>query len=304
MDVAARLAELDLDARLTLLGIHDADRAGVSAMVRHVQADADDRAVVQSLVDDVLLPQIGNYLDYSDHPGFPDETKAHPLGAGVLPIVAFIAVADEVHAAHQVRGIDDELSWRSLSDLGHQVAKHRWVYGEVGLHNQGWLRNIFCDGFLWLERLEFELSRWTIDGRDEVIVNVHIPDAGPLAPEVVARDFARAGELFERFYPEVGALRLYGCHSWLLDPVLPTLVPGSNMAAFQQLWEPGETSPGDRDAYYFGFNIEPEAGRDLPYGLDDLPTASRLHRAMVEHWRSGGHFVDVRGTMPIERWRS
>lgn len=304
MDVASRLSEIDLDERLTLLGVHDEDRDRIAAMVRHVQADADDRAIVQQLADEVLLPQIGNYLDYSDGPGFPDATKEHPLGDGALPIVAFIAIADEVHAAHLARGIDEAMSWRALSDFGHQVAKHRWVYGSVGLHNQNWLRNIFCDGFLWLDRLEFELSRWTIEGRDEVIVNVHIPDSGPLKPEVVASDLTRAGELFEKYYPEVGPLRLYGCHSWLLDPVLPTLVPGSNMAAFQGLWDLGETTPGDRDAYYFGFNIEPDKTRELPYGLDELPTDSRLHKAMVEHWRSGGHFVDVRGTTPIEKYRA
>ncbi|WP_051139635.1 acyltransferase domain-containing protein [Aestuariimicrobium kwangyangense] len=302
MDVASRLAQIDLDERLTQLGVHDKDRAGIAAMVRHVQADADDRATVQSLVDEVLLPQIGHWFDYDQGPGFPDSTKQHPLGAGALPAVALIAVSDDVHTAHLARGIDPALSWRSLSDFGHQVAKHRWVYGQVGLHNQNWLRNIFCDGFLWLDRLEFELSRWTVDGKPEAIVNVHIPDAGPLNPAVVASDFARAGALFEKYYPEVGPLRLYGCHSWLLDPVLPTLVPGSNIAAFQSLWDLGETSPGDRDAYYFAFNIEPESGRELPYGLDELPTESRLHRAMVDHWRSGGHFTDVRGTTPIARY--
>jgi hypothetical protein len=34
MDVASRLAQIDLDERLTQLGVHDKDRAGIAAMVR------------------------------------------------------------------------------------------------------------------------------------------------------------------------------------------------------------------------------------------------------------------------------
>lgn len=305
MDVRERLSGLDLPRRLEQLGVHDEDRAPITAMVSAVRGDEAELDVVQRMADTVLLPQIGNYLHWSDHPGFEDEYREHRLGKGVLPLVALLATADEVHAAHTARGIPEELSWRSLSDFGHQVAKGRWVDGATGLHNQGWLRNIWADGFLWLERLEFELSEVDMPTDADpsvtektVVINTHIPDAGPLDPQVVARDFANAADLFERYYPEAGRPDWYWCHSWLLDPQIFSLVPGSNMERFGQQWEllGGEIS--DRDGYYFGFNIEPPKGQELPYDLDALPTGSRLHRGVVELWRSVGHVRDGWGRIP------
>lgn len=306
MDVRQRLQSLDLDHRLIQLGVHDEDREAIAGIVAAVMSDERDLDAVQLLANEVLLPNIGNWFDYNDTPGFPEETADHPAGRGALPIVALIATADDVHAAHLRRGIPEDLSWQSLADFGHQVAKHRWVEGTHGLHNQGWLRNAWADGFLWLDRLEFELSRTTFPGEDAptVVLGTHIPDGGPLDPERVANSFRLAAELFPRYYPEVGPIEWFTCQSWLLDPNLQQIVPGSNMATFQALWEPYGSNPGDRDGYYFGFNIEPEKGRELPYGLDELPYDSRLHRGMVDFWRGGGHFVAAHGRIPVSQYEA
>lgn len=305
MDVRERLFDLDLPLRLEQLGVHDVDRGPITAMVESVLANEAELAVVQTMADTVLLPQIGNYLHYSDGPGFDPAYDDHPLGRGVLPLVALLATSDEVHAAHTARGIPDELSWHSLADFGHQVAKGRWVDGATGLHNQGWLRNIWADGFLWLERLEFELSEIELPSTDDpevkqkvVVINTHIPDAGPLSPDVVARDFANAVGLFEQYYPEVGQLDWYWCHSWLLDPQIFDLAAGSNTQRFGQLWERLGSSVSDRDGYYFGFNIEPPKGIELPYDLDALPYDTRLHRGVIDLWRAGGHVHAEWGRIP------
>ncbi len=303
MDVRERLSAMDLPRRLDQLGVHEADRAQLTQMVTEVRADEAELDVVQHLADTVLLPQIGNYLHYAQGPGFDEQYAEHRLGKGVLPLVALVATSDDVHAAHRARQIPDDLSWRALADFGHQVAKARHVDGATGLHNQGWLRNIWADGFLWLDRLEFELSEVDLPVGDgtkakTVVINTHIPDAGPLTPEVVANDFARAADLFERHYPEVGRLDWFWCYSWLLDPQVYSMAPGSNMEQFGRRWERLGGQVSDRDGYYFGFNIEPPKGQLLPYGLDDLPADSRLHRGLIELWRSGGHVWDYYGRIP------
>ena len=94
------------------------------------------------------------------------------------------------------------------------------------------------------------------------------------------------------------------CMSWLLDPQLVNLLPGSNIADFASRWEVIGGEAQDRDGYYFVFNIEPEPDQTLPLGLDDLPQRSSLERALVSHWRSGGHLVRAHGRIPAGRSRT
>lgn len=307
MDVERRLGETDWPIRWHQLGVHEHDRGPLQALVDTVLDRPDDLAIVQHLADTVLLPHIGDYLTVFDEgrPVFGEQYADHELMRGALPTVALLATADDVHAAHLARGIPDDLSWKALADFGHQVAKCRWVEGRTGNHNQDWLRNAWSDGFLWLGRFEFELTRGAVaPGGDEMtVIGVHIPDSGPMPPDAVAEAFTLAAELMPKYYPEVGPVEWFTCHSWLLDPHLQQVVPHSNIASFQALWEVWDVKVADRDAYYFAFNVEPETGRELPYGLDGLPTGSRLHRAMVEHWRAGGHFQAGGGRIPVGRYR-
>ena len=90
----------------------------------------------------------------------------------------------------------------------------------------------------------------------EVVLGVHIPGDGPMPPTAVDESFARAGPFFARHYPEVGPLRWLTCHSWLLDPLLTDLVPGSNLASFTRRWQTWSCEDADRDVLYFAFGVE------------------------------------------------
>ena len=72
-------------------------------------------------------------------------------------MLALVATAADVYAYHRSRGIDADISWRSLSDLGQQVWVHRQTYGAFGLHTQGWLLVAWSGSLFWLGRLQFEL---------------------------------------------------------------------------------------------------------------------------------------------------
>ncbi len=308
MDVLQRLAETDWTVRLTQLGVHQPDRAPLLDLVEQVRHRPDDVARVQHLADTVLLPYIGDYLGVfaEDRPSFGPDDADHPLMRGALPLVALLVTADDVHEAHRRRGIPADTSWRSLSDLGQQVAKTREVEGRTGSHNQNWLRNVWADGYLWLGRLQLEVQRSQL-GNDDAepvpVINVHIPDDGPLPPEAVDDAFRRAAREMPRYYPELRDAEHLMCQSWLLDPQLQQLAPGSNVAAFQERWRLWKTEPRDRDGYYFVFDIEPEKGRDLPYGIDALPVRSGLQQALVDLWRRGGHVQMGYGAVPLAPYR-
>ena len=300
--VRDRLLAAATDPGLDRLGIHTPDRDVVANWLAAVASAPDDLATVVDLHARVLLPGIGAWDRHRDLPGFDESVREHRLGIGVLPLCALAATADDVIAHQEARGVPAATSIRTLNDLGQQVMKHRHVHGEPGLHNQGWLRTVWSGGFLWLGRLQFEpaLSDLGAEGGPlRRVLSVHIPQTGPLTPESVDASFAAASDAYRRHYPDLGELEAFICDSWLLDPILTDLVPGTNLARFAQRWTPWECGAGDWAAAYFAFDVDtPGRGAADP---DTLPTDSTLRRRLVEHWKSGGHIrccVGVADTRP------
>lgn len=298
------------------MGIDDLDETRLARILHLLQVDPDDQEAARRWrerlgVDDrarigVLAARlragIGDWLGVWDREVFAGgDGLDNRLGHGVLPLFALLLTAPDVHAAHLRRGIDPALSWHTLSDLGQQLRVCRRVHGVASLATGEWLANAWSDGFAWLGRLQFELTR-SPDG--EVVYGVHIPDTGPLRPDDVDAAFAGAVPFFAEHYPEARpAPRFFECDSWLLDPQLSRIVPGSNMAHFQQRWDIIASTASDRSGLFFGFGIEPD-GPDVtadPGFLATLPTGSRLHRGLVDLWRSGGHVMSCRGRIPVDR---
>ena len=298
------------------LRIDDLDDAGLTRILELLEVDPDDREAITRWRDlltaddrsriDVLAGRlragIGDWFGVWDRAVFAGgEGIDDRLGVGVLPLFALLLTAPDVHAAHRRRGIDAGVSWHTLADLGQQLRVCRRVHGVPNLATGGWLANAWSDGFAWLGRLQVELTR-APDG--EVVLGVHIPDTGALRPDEVDATLARARPFFAQHYPEVcPAPRYFECDSWLLDPQLTRIVPGSNMAHFQRRWRIIDCSESDRSGLFFGFGIEPERPGVTaePGFLATLPTGSRLHRGLVELWRGGGHVMSCRGRIPVDR---
>ena len=123
-------------------------------------------------------------------------------------------------------------------------------------------------------------------------MNLHIPQTGPLDPATVGESL-RAGRtlLRKRFSEE--RLRVRFCVSWLLDPQLQEYLPeSSNILAFQRRFRIGTTIDGDGDGgmrkFVFGNSAAP---------LDELPQRTALERAVVTHWKRGGHWHGHRGAL-------
>ncbi|NEE42841.1 hypothetical protein G3M53_98075, partial [Streptomyces sp. SID7982] len=82
------------------------------------------------------------------------------------------------------------------------------------------------------------------------------------------------------------------CHSWLLDRQLADHLPaGSNILAFQRRFTAFGARPvGDDDVLEFVFHTPPGTA-----DLDRLPQTTTLHRALVRHLRTGGHWRTAHG---------
>ena len=286
--------------RLALLGFRGADVAAATSAWQAVADDPADLARVGEIAE-ALRGAIGAWDASRPSPFVPADDQ-HRRGAGLLPMAALAVTAPDLVGALTARGLPENDAWATAADLGQQVWKHRRVTGDFGLHNHGWLTVIWGGGFAALGRLQYEMRHHDLDrpGEQHLVCSVHIPARGRLTPDDVAASFARARAELPRLFPDQGPVEVFYCDSWLLDPQLPQIVPGSNIAAFSRLWTPFGDRDGDGDALYFGFDIQPTGTVDPAAWVDRLPADTGLHHAIIAWWRAGRHFRTTRGTLTYE----
>ncbi|MEW2394856.1 acyltransferase domain-containing protein [Streptomyces sp. NPDC046862] len=257
-------------------------------------ADAEATGLLERCVG-ALIRDMGEPGKGPSFPSFPPESG--PL-VRYFYVYVLVAALPYVRAYHRERGIPDDVSRRTLADLGRAMVLHRRRYGTGGVLVPGWLALHFHGELYQLGRLQFQRSR--IERRDaegfagvglelgvgEPYLSLHIPDyRGPLSPDACDRSVVLAREFFARHYPEehyASAL----CHSWLLDPQLKRrLLPDSNIVRFQERFEAVyvDTEPEDGLPVRFVFG-DP----DLP--VETLPRRTGIERAVVDHLRAGEHW--------------
>ncbi|MDQ2912472.1 MAG: acyltransferase domain-containing protein [Chloroflexota bacterium] len=222
-----------------------------------------------------------------------------PLGRYFF-VYVYLAALAEVRRFHSQRGIPDEISWATLSDLGRNLKRDRLLLGDGGLRTSGWLTLHFRGSIYQLGRLQFDRrdpsrAAHGVDstGDGDPALGVHIPETGPLTPESCDDSLGRAQSFFGRHFRQA-APRIGICTSWLLDPQLADyLGPESNIMRFQRRFELiGEGHDGDAAVLRFVFH------RIAP-NIDDLPLRTTLERAIVAHLRAGKHWRNRTGWLEL-----
>ena len=245
---------------------------------------------------EALVNDLGGFAPI-DLPG--PATDSTPLGRYFFVYVYLAALAD-VRRFHARRGIPEDISWATLSDLGRNLRRDRLLLGDGGLRTSGWLTLHFRGSIYQLGRLQFNRMRVRAAhvaaafAEGEPAVGIHIPESGPLTPVACDDSFGSAQPFFARHFPETPT-RLAICTSWLLDPQLAEyLAPESNIVRFQRRFElVGEGSDGDADVLRFVFHrIAPR--------IDDLPERTTLERAIVAHLRKGAHWRSRTGWLELK----
>ncbi|MGW5667432.1 acyltransferase domain-containing protein [Micromonospora sp. NPDC003776] len=217
----------------------------------------------------------------------------------------FVAALPAVRRYHRSRGVPSDLSWQILSALGTQMAYHRALYGQGGLHTDNWLTVHYRGAIYALGRLHIERQRIWFDvgaadetandlpRRGEPSLGLHIP-AGTLDPAAVDEALVMARDFFPRHFPDEPC-RFATCVSWLLDEQLTEYLPAeSNILRFQRRFRL-LPSPGTDDSatmVQFVFN------RPISE-LDRLPRDTTLQRAVVDHIRSGRVWTFRTGWFPL-----
>ncbi|NUT34116.1 MAG: DUF5596 domain-containing protein [Hamadaea sp.] len=206
-----------------------------------------------------------------------------------LYVYAYLALAGVVRAYHRDHGIAEAVTWTSLADLGRNLAVDRRMDGEGWPVMQSWL-TLHARGAIYeLGRLQHH--------RGGAVIDLHIPESGPMTPEAVTASLDEARAFFPRHFPDERYTE-FACGSWLLDPQLLEYLPeDSNIIKFQRRFElePYEEPEGlDADVEVLRFVF-----RTLSTPLDRLPRRTVLERAIVDHLKAGRHWQIRRGTFPM-----
>ncbi|MFI6586627.1 acyltransferase domain-containing protein [Embleya sp. NPDC050493] len=289
-------ADDDLIATLLDLSVPHEDFNELVATRAALLADPEPREVFERAVR-ALVAGIGTVERHLEVPPLP--AAWGPVGRW-FHVYVFIAARPFVLAYHRSLGIPEEVSRRTLADLGRHVAVHRRRLGIGGLFALHWPVLHFRGELYQLGRLQFQRSfvlqraatsaaeRGLAYRPQDPALALHIPDFhGPLTPAACDESLRLAREFFPRHYP-TERYRLAVCGSWLLDPQLREYLPEhSNIIRFQRRFhlyaESDDRSPDDAAPIGFVFG-DP----DLP--LASLPRDTTLQRAIGDHIRAGRHW--------------
>jgi hypothetical protein len=223
-------------------------------------------------------------------------TAARPA-APADPAAWVAACADavpEVAGWMRARGVAESVIAASLADIGRHVRLHRRQTGAFGVDVPWWAAEVLSGCLYQLGRLQFGLA-----GPGRVpppvptgpwVLQVHIPESGPLVPAAVARSFVLAAEFFPRNFPD-RPVSIATCSSWLLDPYLAAHLPAeSNIARFAGEFIPyGGLVDDEFDTLYYVF------GSRTADGLGEFPRDTALQRLVLDRIAGGGRWHRARG---------
>jgi hypothetical protein len=130
------------------------------------------------------------------------------------------------------------------------------------------------------------LTKWEcIIQQDDTILEIHIPEDGPMNFEACGESLRQAALFFPKHFPD-RPFKAICCTSWLLDPTYQTLLSdASNIVRFQ------------RECYLFPLNARGgRSGLERIFGpyTHDLATAPRdssMRRAVLDHIQAGGVLI-------------
>ena len=194
------------------------------------------------------------------------------------------------HGTYRKKGISDEIYYASMRELTVWSKTCLRETGKIGFYEWGWFENFLDASIVRLGRLEFhevkfregaewEKNGFTVRGGDKVI-NMHIPEDGPLEPDAVQDAFRRAYRYFGRSGPA-----FFVCDSWLLWPGnYDFLGPDSRIRAFMDNFD----LIGRHDVKNCG-DLWRVFGRRGSWEPAALPRRTELQRRMADYLEKNGN---------------
>ena len=275
------------------VGVLGAHTEGVRALLEPVHADHVLRGRATEAAAEVVA-HLGDV--FGRETAFREGDHALGPGRGAVQMYALLLASREVESYWRGLGIPTAVRQATVGEIARQFDKTIRVTGEFGFDDAGWVEVVWRGGFCQVGRLQFELIR---EG-GSVALNTHIPVGGRLSPESVTESLRQGRDLMGYAFGQWGPFSTAVCDSWLLDPQLADIVPGTNIALFGSRWDARPAAPGDGEVLYFAFDHPRGCGDRIREIVPGLSPSSRLQERLVEFWRSGGSLRCWRGTLDLD----
>ena len=151
----------------------------------------------------------------------------------------YMLLACDAEKTYRDRGRSLRIYLDSMREITIWSKAYNRETGRIGIHDQlDWLTRFFQNSLVRLNRLEFEKISFPLPYEAEVhgisikpgdeVINIHIPEDGPLLPDLVADSFRRA---YRYFGCEGEAV--FFCSTWIIWPQNREFMrEGSNILKF------------------------------------------------------------------------
>lgn len=195
--------------------------------------------------------------------------------------------ARRTYQRYQERNIPDIIFIDTMKCFSRFISECKKRTGRLYYDRGWWSYRQISMGLFRIGALEYEFEEY----EEEKVISLHIPSDADLSPACVDDSLARAKAFFRNFYPEYSCCR-YICDSWLLSPVLASLLPkSSRILAFQQRFELLKSDTENKEFIEWLF----QSPQNTPYA--DLPEDTSLQRSVRQLLLDGGCIGTALGIM-------
>jgi len=224
----------------------------------------------------------------------PDYTRigAYDLACsdGKKNLLSFLYMCEELKHIYKEKGIDEKYLLDNLKDISVWTDIYSEINGELHLGELSWLSNHLSSKLFKIGRLQFRAAVLNRDieakglKKGDNVIEIHIPQRGPLDNDECIASIKEAKEFFEKYYPDYD-YKCFTCDSWLLGSDAQEIVsPDSNIGKFIRMFDIAEYTAHDSVVkYLFKWNATWET-------VGEFEATSSLAKEIQKRALAGKHF--------------
>ena len=203
---------------------------------------------------------------------------------GIRILTLHLTAALKARELYAQKGISDDIYLHTMGDFTLFVREQLERVGYYRFTVAFWTWRALSLLLFRLGELEFEMNNF--EGRN--IISTHIPANAVMTREGLDASYKWCREFFAKYFSDF-VYEDICCYTWLLAPVLKTMLPeGSKILNFMADYEIIRSNP---DSQEFMIRIFRKEYPDLA----SLPENTSLQRAVKKHLLAGGKVGDAFG---------
>ena len=214
---------------------------------------------------------------------------------GKRNFLSYLYMCEKLSADYKEKGISEDILIDTLKDVPRWTDTWSGLKNGLYLGELSWLKRHLSMKLFKLGRLQFCMGECEHDVpeyglfKGDNVMEVHIPEEGPLDIEECKLSIERAKAFFEEYFPEF-QYKYFTCHSWLLDKTLAEMLnENSNILKFQKLFD---IPLADKSDAIFGYIFRWKADRNE---IKSCPCNSGFAESIKKRALSGGAFFEGLG---------